>query len=180
MGVGARSKTSRAKLRRAEDIKRACELRMQDMTVRQIASVMGCSHGRVHNLLRDATVEIPREAAEELLQIRVRELEREVERLRRVAAAFEKKAVAGDVGAADIVVKASGKRIDAIEKTSKIEGSAAASRAELTGGDGGPLRFDLTGLTDEQIDRLAGGDASPLAAFAKSGENGKDPEEDGG
>ena len=61
----------------------------------------------------------------------------------------------------------------------KISGASAATRTEHTGKDGGPIaHYDMRGITDEQLDRILAGDASPIAGASGGGEEPKGDGED--
>jgi len=140
MGLGRRSKTSPEAMRHAERRKRACELRLVGKkSFREIAAEMGCSLGMAHKLVRTAVEQVPQANAEELRDLRVSQLDEIIVDLRKVLTAWRAAALSGGIGAADLYVKAADKLAGVIEKASKIEGSAAPAKQEVTGKDGAPL-----------------------------------------
>lgn len=171
MSVGSRSKTSPKAMMIAERRKRACQLRLEKKSFREIAAELGCSIGLAHKYVRTAVEQVPQAEATELRELRVGQLERVMRDLRRVLAAWQAAATAGDKDAADLFVKAADKLAGVIEKASKIEGSTAPAKQELTGKDGSPLVGQPSPAEAARLVREAFGDHG-----AKAHDGGPTPE----
>lgn len=106
MGDGHHGNTANRDIRRAERAERqqvALTLRRQRQTYPQIAEAMGCSLSTAHKLVRDAISAIPAEAAEEVRQQELESLDA-IERPQLAAAE------AGDIDAAEVVLKIKARR----------------------------------------------------------------------
>jgi hypothetical protein len=140
------SLTSAKTIRAAEDTRRVIAMRLEkpSPSLRQIAQRVDRSLGWVHKALTEAIEAIPRESAEELLDVRIQDLEEENARLKRLLAQLERGLRDPDstptsrAKTIETIVKASKVRIDAIATTSKLEGSAAPTRTEVNATVGEP------------------------------------------
>ena len=130
----------------------ALDLRVSGHTVREIAAKVGKAPSTVHEAIEAELRAIPAAAVAELRDV-------EGARLDALIRGHITKARRGDAEAAHVV-------ISAIRQRSKLFGLEAPVRTEHTGKNGGPIpiaAFDLSKLTDDQLDRLLAGDVSVLA-----------------
>lgn len=140
------------KIAHAEWTARAVRLALKGWSTRRIGKHLGLHHSTVADAL-NAEFD------------RVRPSEDEVSRRRAIMgvqleeqiASWRPRSLAGDKDAAAALVRFK-------DRYAKLYGLDAPTRAEVTGRDGGPIAFDLSNLSDEQVDRLAAGDASVLVS----------------
>lgn len=137
------ARTLRGSLSRAEEIDRALRLVRAGYTVRDISNVTGWSRGKAHNLVAEGRAAIAETAAKELLA----EI---VDRERALIKAHWKNR--GDPEHAKV-----------IQLSDKVIIATLPTKTEVTGKGGGPIvTYDLSKLTDAQLERLADGDVSAL------------------
>lgn len=145
--------------------------------MREIAKKVSRALSTVHEGIEAELAEITAPFAAELHKKREREREIEGARLTLVIKGSIKKATRGDAEASHVVIAA-------IRQRSKLFGLDAPTRTEHSGPEGGPIMsFDLSKLTDEQIDAIIAGDTSVLEGADPSepegaGESGEDSTED--
>jgi hypothetical protein len=128
------SKNSPVKVQAAQRRKSAVELRVAGRTYVQIAAELGVSKQRAYQAVAEAVAEVNancRESAEELRRV-------ECERLDALQIAFWDKAAAGDVKAADVVLKVMNRR-------ARLLGLDAPTRTQVEATTG------LAGMSDEQL-----------------------------
>lgn len=129
---------------------KALQLRIDGYTIRDVAKKLGKAISTVHEAIEKELNEIPAAQVDQLREI-------DGARLEAVIRGHLSKARRGDAEAAHVVVAA-------IRQRARLFGTEAPKKTEHTGKDGGPFVFDLTKLTDEQLDRLVAGDTSVLAS----------------
>ena len=149
----------------------ALKLHHECVPMREIAKRVSKALSTVHEGIEAELAAITAPAAEAVAQRREREREDDLARLAIVIRGSIRKAAKGNEAAAHVVVSA-------IRQRAKLLGLEAPTKTELSGSNGGPIVFDLSRLTDAQIDSLIagdtsvlpGGDATPPAGAGKSGE----------
>lgn len=152
----------------------ALRLHVDGWTMREIAKKVGKALSTVHEGIEAELAEITRPHAEEAHKERERKREVEGARLDAIIRGHLKKARAGDAEAAHVV-------ISAVRQRAKLFGLEAPTKTEHTGRDGGPIMsFDLSKVSDEQLERILAGDLSALAGGDPEspeggGEGGEEP-----
>jgi hypothetical protein len=127
----------------------ALDLRVSGHTVREIAAKVGKAASTVHEAIEAELRNIPASGVLELREV-------EGARLDALIRGHMAKARKGDAEAAHVVIAA-------VRQRSKLFGLEAPTRNEHTGKDGGPIAaFDMSKLSDAQIERLIAGDTSVL------------------
>lgn len=135
---------------------KALELRIAGLTVREIASRVKKAPSTVHEAIETELAAIPAPGVVELRELQGSQLDALVR-------GHMPKARKGDAEAAHVVIAA-------IRQKAKLFGTEKPTRTEHTGRDGAPiatLAFDLSKLTDDQLERLIAGDASVLGGGAE-------------
>ena len=146
MANGKQSKASAARVRGADNRKRALELRKSGATYRQIGESIGISMQRAHQLVVDEL--------ECLAQLRLRNADElrllELERLDMVSIPTLNKLKNGDMRAANVWIKLS-------ESRRKLLGVDAPMKIAPTNpvGDKAYLPMDLSRYTESQLARIA-------------------------
>lgn len=151
------TKTAQRVAAREEEKHRAWKLTVAGMTIRDIARILGCSHGKAHTLVREALAEVP----ERLKAERVALADARIDGIVRAHWPLRK-----DGESAKVVLAA-------VKQSRELFGLDAPTRTEISGKGGGPLvTFDLSKLTDEQLERLCDGDPSALPGGDAGGTSG--------
>lgn len=136
------------------------EMRVNGYTVREIAAAVGMSVGCIHKDIAAVRAELDHEnkyRAEAERAIGASRLDKVARALLTVVAAvpFDKDGNV-DAGALATVANAVA-RVE--ERRAKLLGLDAATKTELTGADGGPLKIDARNALLDKLSRLATGDA---------------------
>jgi hypothetical protein len=135
--------TRRGSLARADEIARAVKLVRSGMTVRDASRIMNIALGKAYNLLSEGRQAITEDAANDLLA-------EVVDRQRAVIRAHWAK-------------RSEPEHARVIQLSDKVIIATLPTKTEISGKDGGPIvSYDLSKLTDAQLDRLIAGDASAL------------------
>jgi len=152
--AGPNKPKSGARIQRATWVAQAVELAIKGWSYRRIAARVGKGKSAVAEALHQEFERVrPRPEEVETL----RNIQRE--QLQRQLASWVPRSLRGNKDAALVVARF-------LDRAAKLDGLDAPDRAEHTGKDGGPIvtaNFDLSRLSDEQIDRLADGDISIVA-----------------
>lgn len=151
--------TAGEKIARAEWTARAVKLSLKGWSLRRIGALVGVSHEAVRRSLREEFERV-RPDVEEIEALRAHhgeKLERREARLNRLVGAYWVKAKGGDTEAAKVVLDAE-KGLDRVHVSqARLMGLDAPARSEVSGKDGAPIVFDLTGMSSEQLKQLASG-----------------------
>jgi hypothetical protein len=116
----------------------ALELRKAGATFQQIADQLGYrSASGAFNAVKAALKATLREPADELREL-------ELTRLDAMLLPLWRRVQSGDEKAVDRVLRI-------MERRARLLGLDAPTRGEISGPEGKPLAFDLTGLTDEEL-----------------------------
>lgn len=158
--MGNTAKKDARRMDTAERQRKACELRRSGATYEQIGRALGKDKNNVRKDVLNAIAAIPREAAEEVLQL-------ELLRLDGLWLGVWPKAKTGDVQAIRAAVAI-------MDRRAAYLGLDAPRRSEHTGANGGPIPMvDLGSLNDEQLKRFGlHGDITALAQVASPGDPG--------
>lgn len=144
----------------AERRQRALDLRKAALSYRAIGKALGVSEFQAHTDVKTALAELKElehESAEELRSI-------ELERLDAMQAVMQQKALKGDAGAVDRVLRI-------MERRAKLLGMDAPVKQEITGKDGGAI--EINGVTSEQHDRALSTLADALGTLlSRTGDRG--------
>lgn len=150
------TKTVQRVAAREEEKHRAWKLTVAGMTVRDIARILGCSHGKAHTLVREARAE----AIERMKEERKAWLVEVAHRQRMISRTHFRRRKVKD--SAQLVQASDKILIDLLDDK--------ATRVELSGPDGGPVKLDVD-PSDEILGKLA-----RLAADAGAGTPGSEPQ----
>lgn len=146
--MGNTAKKDARRMDTAERQRRACELRRSGATYEQIGRALGKDKNNVRKDVLNAIAAIPREAAEEVLQL-------ELLRLDGLWLGVWPKAKTGDVQAIRAAVAI-------MDRRAAYLGLDAPTKSELTGKGGASLNY--TALTHEQLVAIAAGKPPPEVA----------------
>lgn len=132
MPRGVRSKTSKAKVVRADEMSQALDLKREGKTIREIAAILGFSKSKAQNLIEEGIASIPVASRDALVaEIHEREL-----------GIIDKHwPMRVDPDSAK-VIQASHKNLMA------LLGLEAPKKTELTGANGGPVTVDASAHDD--------------------------------
>lgn len=147
---------------------RALQLHIDGWSMREIARKVGKALSSVHEGIEAELAEITAPHAEQAQKERERKREIEGARLDAVIRGHLKKARGGDAEAAHVV-------ISAVRQRAKLFGLEAPTKVEHGGRDGAPITtmaFDMSKLTDEQLERVLAGDFSALTGGDAAGDEG--------
>lgn len=134
-----------AAVRLAERAKQALGLRRAGASYEQIGAQLGITRSAARKVVTKAIARIPRDDAEQVLQL-------ELDRLDALLRGLWPQAVKGHGGAVDRVLRV-------MERRARLLGLDAPTKRELSGPAGGPISVaDVTQLTDEQLEALVHGD----------------------
>lgn len=134
---------------------RALQMHIDGFPMREIAAKVGKAVSTVHEGITAELAEITRPAAEKLQAIKDEQRAIAAARLEVVVRGSLGAARRGDPEAAHVIIAA-------VRQHAKLFGLDAPARTEVSGPSQGPIHFDLSALTDDQIARLTRGDLSAL------------------
>lgn len=132
------SKTTPRKLTTAEQRTQGLAMRLAGYTFEQIGERLGITDSAAHKLITKALDEAAAVNADQATALR----QLEIERLDRAQVAIEAQVRNGHLGAIDRWIRLG-------ERRAKLLGLDAPTRA---------ITFDMTGATDEQLERIARGE----------------------
>lgn len=129
---------------------RALRLHIDGFTLRQVAEKVGKALSTVHEGIEQEIKAITAPVAAEAKARRDEQREVEGARLEAVIRGAIGSARKGDPEAAHVVIAA-------VRQRAKLFGLEAPNRTELSGPNAGPVHFNLSDLSDDQLDLLASG-----------------------
>lgn len=153
----------------AEREKKLIQLLIAGATYQQISDKLGYGGiGNVHRAYQRAKARVVQQTLQE-------DIDRQASRLEALHLAWWTKRAT--THGANVLLRI-------YQREADLKGLDAPRRTELTGRNGGPISMatvDIASLTDEQLERVAAGDLSPLTSAggtgeAPEGEGGSDPE----
>lgn len=157
MGNSAKRDASAAE--HAEQQRKALELRKAGATYEQIAVQLKVSNRSVAwKLVKTAIEDIVREPAEEVLQL-------ELARLDAMLLGVWTDAKGGNTAAIDRALRI-------MDRRAAYLGLDAPKRSEVTGSDGGPIIYNVTALTHDELLLAAADDPDESGGSEGSGEGG--------
>lgn len=130
MAIGKRA--ARLQIEMNERREKALSLRRAGLSTREIAAQLGTSHQTIHTDLKAMLAASVRENIESANELRALELER----LDKMLISLSAKLREGDLKAMDRAIRIG-------EQRAKLLGLYMPIKQEITGGDGGPLQFEI-------------------------------------